>query len=97
MELIKNIKGSGVNTMTEIMMTYNFSDFANLNSNPITVLKQEGGVKLKTSRDSFNGVEYEEYCELVKEIREHFHLKSMLEADSFFNDIYWILKKHKKT
>lgn len=83
------IEGSGINTVTEIMMTYNRRQFANLNKNPITVLKEEGGVALKAHRNSFTGKDYEVYCNLVTEISYQLGLRNMLEADSFFNDIYW--------
>jgi HKD family nuclease len=89
---VRLIKGAGENYITEIMMTYNFLDFANLNKNPITVLKKEGGVNIKASSSSFNGNDYHEYCELIKEICANLGLKNMLEADSFFNEIYWEIK-----
>jgi len=89
---VKLIEGAGVNYITEIMMTYNCTDFANLNQNPIKVLREEGGVKIKANSTSFNGSDYEEYCELIEEISSKLGLKDMLEADSFFNDIYWKIK-----
>jgi HKD family nuclease len=93
-EKVKSIKGASINYVAEIMMTYNPEKFANLNSNPITVLKKEGGVHLKTSSESFNGEDYEEYCELIKEISSALGIRNMLEADSFFNDIYWKIKSN---
>lgn len=89
---VKLIEGAAVNYITEIMMTYNYNDFANINKNPITVLRKEGGVKIKAHSSSFTPFEYEEYCELVKEISLKLGLKNMLEADSFFNEIYWDTK-----
>ena len=67
-EMVKNVNGAAVNYVTEIMMTYNSVDFANINRNPITVLKEEGGVKIKAHSSSYKGVDYSEYCDLVKEI-----------------------------
>ena len=87
--LAEKIVGSGVNTVTEIMMTYDCNRFANLNANPIDVLINEAGVSIKKHRNSYKGNDYEEYCELVKEICEVLGLRNMLEADSFFNEIYW--------
>jgi len=95
-KLVKPIEGASVNYVAEIMMTYNSKDFANLNKNPITVLRKEGDVNIKASSESFNGMDYSEYCELVKEISEKLGLHDMLEVDSFFNDIYWKIKKKKK-
>jgi hypothetical protein len=91
-EKVDLIRGAAINYMTEIMMTYNHYDFANINKNPITVLKIEGGVNLKAHSSSFTEFDYEEYCELVKEISLKLGLKNMLEADSFFNEIYWKIK-----
>ncbi|WP_316805317.1 phospholipase D-like domain-containing protein [Pedobacter nototheniae] len=90
-EMVKPIEGAAVNYVAELMMTYNSSDFANLNKNPITVLKEEGGVNLKAHSSSFTAIDYEKYTLLVKEISLRLGLKNMLEADSFFNEIYWEL------
>ena len=93
-EKVKGIKGAAVNYITEIMMTYNYDNFANMNRNPITVLKREGGVNMKAHSSSFTGSDYDEYCELIKEISTKLGLKNMLEADSFFNEIYWKLSRN---
>ena len=91
-EKVKMIEGAAVNYITEIMMTYNNKDFANMNKNPLTVLRTEGGVNIKASSSSFSGADYDEYCELIKEICSKLGLQNMLEADSFFNEIYWEIK-----
>jgi HKD family nuclease len=93
-KLIKAIDGAGVNYITEIMMTYNFESFANLNKNPLTVLIDVGGLHLKKTYAIYNGEDYALFCEIVTEIKKELGLRNMLEADSFFNDIYW--KIHKK-
>lgn len=92
-ELVGRVKGAGINYITEIMMTYQPDRFANLNDNPITVLDKEAGVYYKSNSSSFNGEDYQEYCLLIKEISENLELKNMLEVDSFFNEIYWLLKQ----
>ena len=92
-KIVSTIEGAGINYITEIMMTYNPEKFANLNKNPITVLKKEGDVFIKSTSSSFSNADYEEYCDLVKEISEELGLMNMLEADSFFNDIYWKIYK----
>lgn len=91
-ELVKGIDGASINYVTEIMMTYNRIEFANINQNPIKVLTKEGGVNIKKTTTSYSGIDYEEYCELIEEISVKLGLKDMLEADSFFNDIYWKIK-----
>jgi HKD family nuclease len=95
-KLVQNVGGSGVNTVTEIMMTFNRNKFANLNENPINVLMNQAGVTIKKHRNSFSGHDYELYCNLAKEISEALELRNMLEVDSFFNDIYWETKKRNK-
>lgn len=90
---VEKISGAGINYITEIMMSFDYNKFANLNNNPITVLKKEANVFFKSSSKSFNGIDYEEYCDLVLEIISKLELKNMLEADSFFNDIYWKIKR----
>jgi hypothetical protein len=63
-----------------------------MNKNPITVLRREGGVNIKASSSSYSGSDYKEYCNLIKEISLKLELQNMLEADSFFNEIYWKIK-----
>jgi HKD family nuclease len=92
-KLLNNIPGAGVNYLTEIMMTYNPDNFANMNNNPLKVLRTEAACNIKASAPSYNGEEYEEYCELILEINSELGLRNMLEADSFFNDVYWPLKR----
>lgn len=95
-ELVNDIYGASINYVTEIMITYNRIEFANINQNPIKVLIKEGGVSIKKTTTSYSGIDYEEYCELIKEISVKLGLKDMLEADRFFSDIYWKIKKDMK-
>ena len=93
MKLVAGIKGASVNYVTEIMASYNRKDFAILNNNPFTVLTQKAGVSFTHKHpDSFNGVDYAYLCALIKEISMKLGFSNMLEADSFFNDIYWKMK-----
>lgn len=92
-ELVDQIAGAGPNYVAEILMTIRPKKFANLNQNPIKVLRKEAGVALKSSSGSFSGDDYSEYCSLVKEICKKLELEDMLEADTFFNEIYWKIYK----
>lgn len=95
-ELVESVNGARINYVTEIMMTYQPERFANLNSNPITVLYDEAGVYFKSHSTSYNGEDYQEYCLIIQEICDELGLNNMLEADSFFNEIYWKLKQENK-
>jgi len=85
--LAKDIKRVGPNFIGEIMMTYAPNKLANINRNPITVLREEGGADIKSHSQLFNGKDYEEYNAIVKEIGEKLGLNNMLETDYFFNTI----------
>ena len=91
-ELVESVRGASINYVTEIMATIEPKRFAILNRNPMTVLDQEAGVYFKSHSSSFNGNDYAEYCLLIKEITQELDLQNMLEADSFFNEIYWEIK-----
>lgn len=88
-EMVGKIEGAGPNYISEIMMTYNPKEFANFNVNPLTVLIEKGGLNLKSTPITYTGIEYQEFCEIVKDIRKKLGIRNMLEADSFFNYIYW--------
>ncbi len=96
-QLVESIRGSGVNTVTEIMMSYNTKDFANLNANPIKVLREIGEAPINAHRNSYQADNYADYCVLVKAVSAAFGFRNMLEADCFFNHVYWKIKKKKKT
>lgn len=92
--ITKGIKGVGPNFIGEIMMTYAPAKLANINQNPITVLREEGGVDIKAFSSSYNGIDYEEYNAIIREIAEKLGLKDMLEIDYFINIIYQKIKKN---
>jgi hypothetical protein len=92
-DIAKSIKGVGPNFIGEIMMTYAPDKLANINQNPITVLREEGGADIKAHSSSYNGTDYEEYNAIICEIAERIGLKDMLEIDYFFNIVYQKIKK----
>lgn len=81
------IHGVGENILTEILMSFNPSKFANLNVNPIDVLSFLG--KDFPSVATFKGSTYQEYIHLLSKIRDELNMRSFLEIDSFFNYVYW--------
>ncbi|MCL8537665.1 hypothetical protein M9991_12400 [Chryseobacterium gallinarum] len=88
----KTIHQVGPNFIGEIMMTYAPEKLANINANPITVLKQEGKVDIKSHSQLYNGKDYAEYNSIVKEIGFKLGLTDMLAVDYFFNEIYQKIK-----
>lgn len=91
MGIASEIYGLGVNVVTEIMTTYNPREFSALNNNPLKSLKKLG-ISLK-SKDAFNGQDYQEFCNLLKDLTRLLELNSQLEIDHFFNYIYWLEKQ----
>ncbi|RYE58498.1 MAG: NgoFVII family restriction endonuclease [Sphingobacteriales bacterium] len=89
MKKAKQISGVGENILTEILLTLNPKKFANLNDNPLAVLEMLG--VLFPSGTSFTGQTYDQYIQLLSQVREHLGLNSFLEIDSFFNYVYWNL------
>jgi HKD family nuclease len=87
------VKGAGPNFIGEIMMTYSPEKLANINQNPITVLREEGGADIRARSSGYTGVEYEEFNAIIHEIAEKLDLKDMLEIDYFFNIVYQKIKK----
>jgi HKD family nuclease len=83
----KEIFGIGENIMTEILMSYDYHKFPNLNKNPLAVLSTAGS-NFKAA-GSFKGPDYLEYSLLLTKIKEELKMKSFLEIDSFFNYVYW--------
>lgn len=91
--LTKDIRGVGPNFIGEMMMTYSPKSLANINRNPLTVLREEGDADIKSHSQLFDGSDYQEYNNIVTEITQKLGLNDMLEADYFFNNIYQELKK----
>jgi HKD family nuclease len=87
----KEITGIGENILAEMLMSYDYQKFANLNKNPIAVFALIG--KQFKSPGSFRGYDYAEYVELLNKIRKTLKMRSFLEIDSFFNYVYWNLKE----
>jgi len=85
----KEISGIGLNIIAEILMTFDPNKFANINDNPIASLELLG--KEFKSIKSFKGIDYKEYVELLREIKEELGMATFLEVDSFFNYVYWNL------
>jgi len=89
MRKAKLISGVGENIVTEIFLSFNSEKFANLNVNPLAVLKLVG--KEFSNVSGFKGEDYAEYVELLSKIKKELGMRTFLEIDSFFNYVYWNL------
>jgi HKD family nuclease len=92
-----DLYGVGPNYIGEIMLSYGPGKFANINQNPITVLRREGQLDIKSGSDRYDADDYAEYNEIVAQIAVALGLRDMLEVDYFFNEIYQSIKKNKIT
>jgi HKD family nuclease len=90
------IYGLGANFIGEIMMTYDYEKLPNFNTNPVTVLIEDGKVDLSRYTNSYNQMQYLAYYNIIHEIVHSLDLKNMLAADSFFDSIYQDLKNELK-
>ena len=93
--LLEKINGAGINYLTEILLTYNPDRFATLNKRPLSVLRNEAGVSFKASSVSFNGADYEHYCNLMSEISSKLELQNMIGVDAYFSNVYGRTRKGK--
>jgi hypothetical protein len=89
LEYVKQIKGLGVNALTEIMNTYSPEQFAVLNNNPIASLKYFGFAEFPPP-GNFKPENYTEYNELLGEVKSLCQFDDMSRVDHFFNYIYWM-------
>ena len=88
LKYVKEVRGLGVNVLTEIMNTYNQKKFAVLNNNPLTSLKFFGFSEIPDP-NNFKSDTYERYNSLISEFMKICGFKSMGQVDHFLNYIYW--------
>ncbi len=87
LNLANDIKGLGVNVITEILNTYRPDKYPILNNNQIKSL-QYLKCDLPT-KQSFNGKIYEKYSILLNELMKLTGVKNYSELDHFLNYVYW--------
>jgi HKD family nuclease len=81
------INGVGINIFTEILLSFDLKRFPTINKNSIEALEKVGCELPSKSR--FKGIHYEEYTNLMTEIRDRFDMKTFTEVDGLLNEIYW--------
>lgn len=84
----RGFKGVKAAFIGEIMMTYDYVNLANINGNPLLVLRKNGGEELPEYSHEFTGVDYVKYLGLVRQIVATLNLRNMLEADYFFEQVF---------
>jgi HKD family nuclease len=93
--IAKGITGLGPGWLGEIMMTLAPTKLANINQNPITALREWGGVSIKAAPISYSGADYAEYNAIVQDVAAALGLPNMLAADYFFNEIFQQIKEER--
>jgi len=88
MSYVLKINGLGVNVLTEILNTYSPRKCAVLNNNPISSLNHLGFEKYK-SPNTFNGLDYDKYNDLIKEFAKSCVFTNLSQVDHFLNYVYW--------
>ncbi len=96
MDLARGYNGIGVNLVTEILMAINPATFANINKKPIEVICSISGSDLKKTYQTYNGADYQRYCDTVKKINERLDFSNFIQSDAFFNESYNKLKSDSK-
>lgn len=86
-----NIKGAGINLLTEILHTLDNTRFAVMNQNAVTGLRLAGydGFPLHPSKGSLSPDIYQLYCDHADAVRRALGLLDFTELDALFNYVYW--------
>lgn len=86
-EYARQIKGVGVNMITEILITYEPRRFPKLNSGLIQKMVDPGSLSIKKSIAKYNGDDYQKYTEIMWDYAALLKIKSMTGVDLFFEDV----------
>ena len=81
------IKGVGVNMITEILISFKQRDFPKLHSGLVQNLVDHGDLAIKKSISKYNGEDYQKFTDLVLEFTVLLNFGSLVETDLFFTDI----------
>lgn len=87
----KNIKGAGINLLTEILHSLDNKRFAVMNQNSVAGLRIAGfrDFASKPSKQNVNADAYQAYCDSAMVVRKKLALKNFTELDALFNYVYW--------
>jgi len=87
----EEIKGAGINLLTEILHALDNKRFAVINQNSISGLRLAGydSFPLHPSKDNVNADSYQLYCDQAESVRTALELDDFTELDALFNYVYW--------
>jgi hypothetical protein len=86
------VRGLGVNGVTEVMNAYRPLKYPVLNGNPLASLKALGGF-VETPANNFKAENYAAYTDILSELRAAGEFSSFAQVDHFLDFVYHILKK----
>lgn len=86
-----NIKGAGINLLTEILHTLDNTRFAVMNQNAVAGLRLAGydEFPLRPSKGSVSSDKYQLYCDHADAVLKALGLRDFTELDALFNYVYW--------
>lgn len=86
-----NIKGAGINLLTEILHTLDNTRFAVMNQNAVAGLRLAGydEFPLHPSKVSVSPDKYQLYCDNADAVCKALGLRDFTELDALFNYVYW--------
>ncbi|HMO74513.1 MAG TPA: phospholipase D family protein [Sphingopyxis sp.] len=86
-----DIKGAGINLLTEILHTLDNKRFAVMNQNSVSGLRLAGyyGFPQHPLKSNIDADAYQAYCDNAASVRDALGLADFTELDALFNYAYW--------
>jgi HKD family nuclease len=87
----ENIKGAGINLLTEILHALDNKRYAVMNQNAVMGLAVAGfdGYPQHPTKGSVDDELYERYCQQAQSVQRELGLANLTELDALFNYMYW--------
>lgn len=90
-DMLSEVKGAGINVITELLGTINNEKFAVMNQNAVYGLKISGfrSFPPKPLKSNIDGASYRLFCKNASEIKKNLGLNNFAELDAVMNEAYW--------
>lgn len=90
-ERFRDIRGAGINLLTEILHAIDNRRYAVMNQNAVAGMLAAGfaGYPLHPNKLGVNGATYARYCADAQTVRKQLELANLSELDALFNYVYW--------